>query len=179
MSAHQRDERDAVTKSGGLRPGAELQQVEDRRWQIDEADRVLDTSCSLGTAGFPNQQRNVQHLTVQGPTVPETTVIEEFLSVIGGHHQEASIQDSGVSEIVEKQLQHLIRVCDGAVVLCAEIVPVGPLGLARYQTEFQLSDVGNSQLQSPSLRVPLEFAIRAREIALACEAHRAGDEAQP
>ena len=117
ISSERRSHGPAV-EAAGIKPG----KVQQRRGDIDEAQRAGHVPSVAGAARQTKDPRDVKRFAIQQDTVLGFSVIAEPLAMIGHHRDDRAILPAARLEAIEQPPDELIRIGDLAVVRAGELV---------------------------------------------------------
>ena len=98
------------------RLGLQADQIDDRRRQIAEADRVGHNPLSSGRARRNDQERHADFMAVQALAMVKQIVFSQSFAMIGGHDDQGSIEHAASCQFVEQFAQLLVQIGHAIVV---------------------------------------------------------------
>ena len=85
-------------------------QVNDRGWQVAEADRIVNDHRRLQTRGRDDEERHPDLCSVEAFTMVKQTVLAQALAMIRGHDDQCLFEHTATLQVVEENTQLFVDV---------------------------------------------------------------------
>ena len=111
--------------SGEGRPCSQTQQIDDRGWQVAEADRLAHDRRRIETRRRSNHQGHSDLRPIETLTVVKQVVFTQPLTMIRGHDDQCLIEHAVTLQCVKEQAKLLVEITQAVVIRIASEINIG------------------------------------------------------